>query len=106
MFTLLLSALLSCSNAVVTSEPPPADTGEPVECTPEGGELWGKSESAYCCEGLVQTQQDPYDCDAGEDVAGPDGLLCVACGDGACGLMETWCNCPDDCDEGEVGPTE
>lgn len=33
-------------------------------------------------------------------------LACAACGDAECGLMETFCNCPEDCEDGEVGPTE
>lgn len=77
-----------------------------IDCIPEGGEYWGKSYTDYCCDGLVNIPMDPFPCDAGQEPAPPDLFWCAACGDAECGLKETFCNCPEDCEDGEVGPTE
>jgi hypothetical protein len=107
-FTILL--VLACGSKAPSptglGDDAPQDTASAIDCIPEGGEFWGKSYSDYCCDGLMNIPMDPYPCDAGQEPAPPDMFWCAACGDAECGLMETFCNCPEDCEDGEVGPTE
>jgi hypothetical protein len=61
-----------------------------------------------CCDNLVPVSaadipRDDYTLDDYPPGCGPapgvpvDVMICVACGDGVCGLKEQFCNCPDDC---------
>ena len=108
---MLLSLILACAGKLPGAAPDSALTVQdtappPPPCIEEGEELWGKSETDYCCDGLVPVAVDSYSCDAGQDPAPPDLFYCTACGDGECGLKETFCNCTSDCADGEVGPTK
>ncbi|MFO0549162.1 MAG: hypothetical protein U0271_12295 [Polyangiaceae bacterium] len=68
-------------------------------CTPEGEVLEGKDICALCCGALVRIDSSAPSSDGStcEPTAPPSVLVCAACGDGACGLGENACNCPDDC---------
>ena len=49
-----------------------------------------------CCPGLVT--RSSYDISSdGECQELVGGALCLACGDGVCGVGEDFCNCPEDC---------
>jgi hypothetical protein len=77
-------------------------------CTGPGQQYEGKVICARCCPGLARTtivhpgdavpssvDGLPDGCDEGDE---PGGLgVCIACGDGACGPGENFCNCPADC---------
>jgi hypothetical protein len=116
--TLVWLLMLTACNSAGTA---PSDS---TPCTPEGHAYTNTSgESAACCAGLTplfggiefmsQCLQDcagsglPVgDCEA-SCVPGTEplchvvttlpGTLCTKCGDGICGALETFCNCPKDC---------
>jgi len=83
-------------------------------CIPEGSKFFAKSKVEACCSGLVAVsaedvprsdyRQDDYPPGCGPKPATPpDLMICVACGDGVCGLEEHFCNCPADCASGKTG---
>ncbi|MBN2067237.1 MAG: hypothetical protein JW744_02100, partial [Candidatus Diapherotrites archaeon] len=65
----------------------------PVACIEEG--IGGISGTDSCCEGLT----DSGVCGSLEGFCTcSDGFfVCTQCGNGACGLGENACNCPQDC---------
>lgn len=76
-------------------------TGDlPAECVPEGQGFVGAVEPfATCCAGLVMMinyTNFKVRCEAPAQGAEVD-FICLACGDGTCGVGETFCNCPSDC---------
>lgn len=72
---------------------------EPVECTEEG-KIFSQepgSEGPTCCADLTQAVSYIINDDECEQPL-EDGAVCIACPNGVCGLGETECNCPEDCD--------
>lgn len=85
--------------------------GVGCDCHGEGEDYSAHVRSARCCSGLLSVSLDlipmddyagsdaqyyPEGCGSARDVP-PDMMVCIACGDGACGAAENFCNCPDDC---------
>ncbi len=75
-------------------------------CIPEGEGFLGQPEEFQCCPGLVAVADceempcDPTSPDCDDFYCSCPKCLCfvcVACGDGICGLGENKCNCPKDC---------
>lgn len=76
-------------------------------CRNEGERYEAKSICARCCDGLealdsIAPGRDvPPEADGlpdGCDFVGLDSVkICARCGDGVCGLGESFCNCPADC---------
>jgi hypothetical protein len=77
-------------------------------CRKAGEQYEGKVNCARCCPGLTRvnilelgdklppaTDQLPEGCDLG--AASISIGVCIACGDGVCGVAESFCNCPEDC---------
>jgi hypothetical protein len=74
------------------------------DCVPDGSEIEGKVLCGFCCSGdarepMVETAEtfDGYPAGCGPGEAPPSILVCVTCGDGACGEGENPCVCPEDC---------
>jgi hypothetical protein len=95
---LAMFIFLSCDNS----------SGSSVPCTQEGGIYFAKHLEEECCDDLVPINlafipMDDYtgdDCPPGcgfDDYTPVDVMVCIACGDGVCGLKEQFCNCPADC---------
>lgn len=79
-------------------------------CIAEGETYSAKAGEARCCEGLVFLDS----VGPSEDGSGIDGLpagclpdgppdikQCLPCGNGVCDPDEDYCNCPDDCTQGQ-----
>jgi hypothetical protein len=79
-------------------------------CVGLGDEYFAKEDGAECCDGLRAVSREDgiwkgttpypgtdYPPGCGPTGAPPDLMVCLACGDGACGDDENYCNCPDDC---------
>lgn len=113
MFFFLI--FLGCTGKGTDSTPESASDSD-ATCIAEGDEFDARTLDTECCSGLVgaslediprddYTQDDyPKGCGPAEGVP-PSLLVCIACGDGVCGLDEHYCNCAEDCAQGEVGPT-
>jgi hypothetical protein len=72
---------------------------EDCACVEEGG-WFVHGDDLQCCPGLSSLSVDfgvvagmcaPLDCGVF--------IVCTACGDGECGIGETFCSCPQDCDQ-------
>ena len=97
-----------CGNDVCeadeTAESCPNDCGEGPPCKAEGEWCDSGDGVCDCCAdlvlvtanaGVLNGQCEPLDC-------GSYGI-CTQCGDGVCGIGETFCTCPDDCKDTCVG---
>jgi len=79
-------------------EPPISGT-----CVVEGAYAEPMSVESSCCDTDNILKQYSYPDEAGDCVdaysptVGPTGI-CIACGNGECGLGENVCNCPEDCE--------
>jgi hypothetical protein len=95
-----------------------AGTDASVACVEAGAALGDPHNypgrlNLVCCAGLTVTQdlvpgtRDPPATDhlpPGCDVLAVDAPgLCLACGDGICGVSENFCNCPQDCPPPDAG---
>jgi len=72
----------------------------PLACKQEGEEFNLSDQFDVCCPGLVSKEKglwSPGDSSCGW--ADCDCRICTACGDGACGIGEDPCTCPEDCGE-------
>jgi hypothetical protein len=67
-----------------------------VPCVPEGGSAAVIPNAPECCAGLGKVPCDAPDLN-GACQSCDGASVCVACGDGQCGLGENPCNCPADC---------
>lgn len=101
-------------NSLTDSTDSDTNPVETDECIAEGEELYTKSIEDHCCSGLVAVATDQpsdeywsesYPPGCGPGPTPPDVKLCVSCGDDSCGVAENFCNCPADCDDGEIGPS-
>ena len=75
-----------------------------VGCAEEGEGLPGAISTEHmateCCEGLIEILPSIYfdeNCEPVYITGGP-GPVCTKCGNGICGIEETKCNCPEDCE--------
>ncbi len=74
-------------------------------CVPEGGVIPVIPNAPACCSGLSTIGCDKPDF-LGECPPGCVGaMICAKCGDGQCGLVENYCNCPQDCQLSSQNPT-
>jgi hypothetical protein len=67
-----------------------------VPCVAEGGSVAVIPNAPACCAGLGKVPCDAPDAE-GQCQSCDGASVCVACGDGQCGLGENPCNCPADC---------
>lgn len=119
---LSLLILASCTGAPAGKESPAVDSAagdeqeEATRACVEEGDWYFVRYIDTCCEGLAGVSaediprddytQDDYPPGCGPEAGTPpDVFLCVACGDGVCGVAEHFCNCATDCEFGEVGPS-
>ena len=85
-------------------------------CVEEGGRYshHQRGNYSFCCPGLSAHQDDimPSEGYMGDDYpegcgmdpeSSPNLLVCLACGDGECTGEEDFCNCSEDCEQGETG---
>lgn len=77
-------------------------------CAEEGEEVDAKDICAVCCDKLSRVPATRRGTSVAPALDGlvegcdpspiPSLFVCLACGDGLCGVGETLCNCPEDCD--------
>lgn len=76
------------------------------DCIGEGEVFEAKVICSRCCDGLTRVPDfrpgdaSPPEVDGlpeGCDGFGDSAFVCLRCGDGVCGIGETHCNCPEDC---------
>jgi len=83
---------------------------EEIECLGLGEEINPSVSPEYsnlgkeCCEGLklIQTK-DQFDENCNLKLMAGAGSVCASCGNGFCEALETKCNCPEDCEEEDLG---
>ena len=78
-------------------------TSTTSNCISEG-KLGQHALNLPCCEGLIKIDKPRFWSETDEFCYPHAGAYtCISCGDGFCGLGESFCNCPEDCEEGVIG---